>query len=232
MDDLARESVPLPSLTRKRKADSEECEVTDPSASPEPSKCEPLPGKLNDPCTGAPRLSLETPQHPSQSTWYSTTAGPDNSPLSSPTPPMTSPSSPVVTSPSERPSRSKRPRVDNQGCSKVNRRTASHKRAQDLVTALQALQGSWHWATSSSGDTRLVAPIPHSTDPATAPVVDSQGTFVSSDPLASSSRIVIPIDPCSPHIPIRHPPINKETLKELDLEAIMRNPQLRSSPLP
>jgi hypothetical protein len=43
------------------------------------------------------------------------------------------------------------------------------------------------------------------------------------------SRIVIPIDPCSPHIPVRNPPINKDTLKELDLEAILRNPQLRAS---
>jgi hypothetical protein len=44
----------------------------------------------------------------------------------------------------------------------------------------------------------------------------------------SPSRIVIPIDPCSPHIPVRNPPINKDTLKELDLEAILRNPQLRA----
>jgi hypothetical protein len=50
--------------------------------------------------------------------------------------------------------------------------------------------------------------------------------------LPSPSRIVIPIDPCSPHIPVRNPPINKDTLKELDLEAILRNPQLRAFPLP
>ncbi|KAI0657432.1 T-complex protein 11-domain-containing protein [Cubamyces menziesii] len=38
-----------------------------------------------------------------------------------------------------------------------------------------------------------------------------------------------PIDPCSvsPHIPPHQPPINRETLKELDLDAILRNPQLR-----
>ncbi|KAI0670793.1 T-complex protein 11-domain-containing protein [Trametes maxima] len=38
-----------------------------------------------------------------------------------------------------------------------------------------------------------------------------------------------PIDPCSlsSHIPPHQPPINRDTLKELDLDAILRNPQLR-----
>ena len=38
---------------------------------------------------------------------------------------------------------------------------------------------------------------------------------------------LVPIDPNSPHIPSPHPLINRQTLKELDLEAILRNPQLR-----
>ncbi|KAJ6508838.1 T-complex protein 11-domain-containing protein [Mycena sanguinolenta] len=37
----------------------------------------------------------------------------------------------------------------------------------------------------------------------------------------------IPIDPNSTHIPPVHPPINRNTLKELDLDVIIRNPQLR-----
>jgi hypothetical protein len=36
-----------------------------------------------------------------------------------------------------------------------------------------------------------------------------------------------PIDPSSPHIPCLQPLINRQTLKELDLDAILRNPQLR-----
>ncbi|KAI6129810.1 T-complex protein 11-domain-containing protein [Pisolithus croceorrhizus] len=36
-----------------------------------------------------------------------------------------------------------------------------------------------------------------------------------------------PIDLSSPHIPSLHPLINRQTLKELDLSAILRNPQLR-----
>ncbi|KAI0044401.1 Tcp11-domain-containing protein [Auriscalpium vulgare] len=90
------------------------------------------------------------------------------------------------------------------------------------------LQGSWRWVTSRSGDTRLVAPLPQ---PVGSPAGDLDvppASPVSPDSLASSSaRVVIPIDPCSPHIPVRHPPVNKDTLKELDLDAIMRNPQLR-----
>ncbi|KAG9315763.1 T-complex protein 11-domain-containing protein [Chiua virens] len=37
------------------------------------------------------------------------------------------------------------------------------------------------------------------------------------------------IDLTSPHIPSLHPLINRQTLKELDLSAILRNPQLRTS---
>ncbi|KAH9936309.1 T-complex protein 11-domain-containing protein [Fomitopsis serialis] len=48
-------------------------------------------------------------------------------------------------------------------------------------------------------------------------------------PRPSSSVPVSPIETFSPHIPSHQPPINRDTLKELDLEAILRNPQLRAS---
>ena len=38
---------------------------------------------------------------------------------------------------------------------------------------------------------------------------------------------VTPTEPSPPHVPSHQPPINRVTLKELDLEAILRNPQLR-----
>ncbi|KAF9468539.1 T-complex protein 11-domain-containing protein [Collybia nuda] len=52
------------------------------------------------------------------------------------------------------------------------------------------------------------------------------GPKFSADP---SSPVVpsIPIDTNSIHIPSLHPLINRQTLKELDLDAILRNPQLR-----
>ena len=51
----------------------------------------------------------------------------------------------------------------------------------------------------------------------------------------SQSLPVSPIEATPPvhsytHVPPHQPPINRETLKELDLEAILRNPQLRPYP--
>lgn len=47
-------------------------------------------------------------------------------------------------------------------------------------------------------------------------------------PLRSTLSLpVTPIEPSYAHVPPHQPPINRETLKELDLEAILRNPQLR-----
>ncbi|KAI0061713.1 Tcp11-domain-containing protein [Artomyces pyxidatus] len=223
MDDLAHESVPIHSLARKRKADTDDCDVNDNVR----DASEPMPSKLNDPPIVPPRLSLETSQHhPSQSAWFPNGLSVANSPLSSPSsPPSASPSSPSQV---DSPSRAKRPRIDTSPALKSNKRAAT-KRAQELVTALQMLQGSWRWVTSRSGDTRLVAPIPRqpSSDPTSAHDLPPTSPTSPDSITPSSSRIVIPIDPCSPHIPVRHPPINKDTLKELDLEAIMRNPQLR-----
>ncbi|KAJ7784594.1 T-complex protein 11-domain-containing protein [Mycena metata] len=49
--------------------------------------------------------------------------------------------------------------------------------------------------------------------------------FTKSIPPSTISSV--PIDPNSTHIPPVHPPINRNTLKELDLDVIIRNPQLR-----
>ncbi|KAK7048328.1 vacuolar ATP synthase subunit B [Favolaschia claudopus] len=49
--------------------------------------------------------------------------------------------------------------------------------------------------------------------------------FTKSVPPSAISSI--PIDPSSTHIPPVQPPINRNTLKELDLDVIIRNPQLR-----
>ncbi|KAF7365245.1 Vacuolar ATP synthase subunit B [Mycena venus] len=45
--------------------------------------------------------------------------------------------------------------------------------------------------------------------------------------ISPSAISSIPIDPNSAHIPPVQPPINRNTLKELDLDVIIRNPQLR-----
>ncbi|TFY83169.1 hypothetical protein EWM64_g841 [Hericium alpestre] len=236
MDDLAHHSRPLSTLSRKRKADSQDCDCTvaDPVSSPEPTQRDlqsPLPSRLTVPCAAPPthRLSLETASNTAQGTWFTSRPASDT-PLPSPSSPSAmSPCIPEPTADPDTPSRAKRPRIDAAKASSKTSKRAAVKRAQQLITALQASAGSWHWETSSSGDTRLVAPVPAGAALEQTDNSDfSLSASLSPGGLSpSASRVVIPIDPCSPHIPIRHPPINKETLKELDLDAIMRNPQLR-----
>jgi hypothetical protein len=86
----------------------------------------------------------------------------------------------------------------------------------------------WRWITYPSGKTRLAGFWPPEVNK-DAPAVCPMSPTSPAGTTPSPSRIVIPIDPCSPHIPVRNPPINKDTLKELDLEAILHNPQLRAS---
>ncbi|PCH40080.1 Tcp11-domain-containing protein [Wolfiporia cocos MD-104 SS10] len=50
---------------------------------------------------------------------------------------------------------------------------------------------------------------------------------VPSTPRASASLPITPLEPFAAHIPPLQPPINRETLKELNPQAIFRNPQLR-----
>lgn len=51
----------------------------------------------------------------------------------------------------------------------------------------------------------------------------------SADPASPSAVPYFPIDTNSIHIPSLQPLINRQTLKELDLDVILRNPQLRAS---
>ncbi|OBZ71625.1 Protein SOK1 [Grifola frondosa] len=80
--------------------------------------------------------------------------------------------------------------------------------------------------------------IPHSSSTSPRRIVSAtepgpcRGSLLRAGNLPSALRScqsvpVSPIEPISPHIPPHQPPINRETLKELDLEAILRNPQLR-----
>jgi hypothetical protein len=227
MDDIAHQSIPLHSLPRKRKADSEDpCDSTDISCSqPSPSihQLAPNPSKLPAP------LSVQTN---TASLHWPPEDGPsaNNSPLS---PASSSPTSPLKP---DSPSRTKRPRIDDHEssmpASPKSRKKLEPKRVQDIISALESLKGDWRWITYPSGETRLAASWPPELGKDTPSLAELCPTSPTSPTgsLPSPSRIVIPIDPCSPHIPVRNPPINKDTLKELDLEAILRNPQLRAFP--
>ncbi|KAI0300299.1 T-complex protein 11-domain-containing protein [Russula brevipes] len=229
MDDIAHESIPLHSLPRKRKADSDDpCDSSDivcpqpPSSihdlAPNPSK---LPAPLSVQTNSA---SLRWPPEDAHSA--------NNSPLSpsSSSSPSSAPS-PTSTHKPDSPSRTKRPRIDDATPppSPKSRKKLEPKRLQDIIPTLESLKGDWRWITYPSGETRLAAfwpPELNKDAPTLAELCPMSPTSPAGTPL-SPSRIVIPIDPCSPHIPVRNPPINKDTLKELDLEAILRNPQLR-----
>ena len=223
MDDIAHESIPLHSLPRKRKADSDDpCDNTDivcPQPNPNIHELSPNPSKLPAPLSVQTNsASLRWPPEDGPST--------SNSPLSPSPSASPSPTSPLKP---DSPSRTKRPRIEDTSppSSPKSRKKLEPKRAQD-IPALESLKGDWRWITYPSGETRLAAfwPPELSKDaPTLCPMSPSSPVGTSPSP----SRIVIPIDPCSPHIPVRNPPINKDTLKELDLEAILRNPQLRAS---
>ncbi|KAH9080559.1 Tcp11-domain-containing protein [Lactarius deliciosus] len=233
MDDIAHQSIPLHSLPRKRKADSDDsCDSSDIVCSqPSPSIHElaPNPSKLPAPLSVQTNTtSLHWPPEDGPST--------NNSPLSpsSSSPSTSSSSSASPTSPlkPDSPSRTKRPRIEEAFSppSPKSRKKLEPKRVQDIISALESLKGDWRWITYPSGETRLAASWPPELSNKDAPSLAELCPVSPTSPAGSSpspSRIVIPIDPCSPHIPVRNPPINKDTLKELDLEAILRNPQLR-----
>lgn len=235
MDDYPRPLSLNPLQSRKRKADSDDRDNADPATSSQlqlqlPDSVQPLaaahPSKLLDPPSAnrnrtnsidlgvpTPRLSLETAATACTASGDYTTGLPtENSPLPSPSVPPCPPSPQA-----DSPSRAKRPRIEAVSSSLPSSRgnSPSSHRAPTLHPSRPT---SWQWARTPSG-TRLTAQVPPQSR-AHLPLAKGPPNAV--------PRLVIPIDPSSPHIPIRTPPINKETLKELDLDAIMRNPQLRA----
>ena len=236
MDDIAHQSIPLHSLPRKRKADSDDsCDSSDIVCSqPSPSSIHelaPNPSKLPAPLSVQTNTtSLHWPPEDGPSTNNSPLSPSSSSPPSASSSSLTSPTSPLKP---DSPSRTKRPRIE-EACappSPKSRKKLEPKRVQDIISALESLKGDWRWITYPSGETRLAASWPPELSK-DAPSLAELCPISPTSPAGTSpppSRIVIPIDPCSPHIPVRNPPINKDTLKELDLEAILRNPQLRAS---
>ncbi|KAJ7675858.1 T-complex protein 11-domain-containing protein [Mycena polygramma] len=63
--------------------------------------------------------------------------------------------------------------------------------------------------------------------PSSGSLLHLRDTVFTKSPVSPSAVSSVPIDPNSSHIPPVHPPINRNTLKELDLDVIIRNPQLR-----
>ncbi|KAH9854687.1 T-complex protein 11-domain-containing protein [Lenzites betulinus] len=219
MDDLAHDARhPCHTLNRKRKADQDDHpQVPPPAPLPDPpSTADAIRIDLNM----TPRRPADPPNGPASSAWMLARARQrmpmtpwPKSPSASPTPAVFMPAQrdgqpsakrlriEIPSSAQGSPSRARRPQRPSPRTSQ-RRRRAGETRDTGIVSATEP--------GPSSGS--LLRP---SRQPA---------------PSAKSHSLpVSPIDPCSlsPHIPPHQPPINRETLKELDLDAILRNPQLR-----
>ncbi|KIY45611.1 hypothetical protein FISHEDRAFT_49107 [Fistulina hepatica ATCC 64428] len=78
------------------------------------------------------------------------------------------------------------------------------------------------------GVTRLLIPHSGSRSAATSPTSPAcAGPSPRQFPPFEASRAIQLLDPEWNHIPTMHPLVNREALKELDLDCILRNPQLR-----
>ncbi|KAI0917155.1 hypothetical protein AcV5_007703 [Taiwanofungus camphoratus] len=221
MDDLAHESLPIQSLSRKRKADGDDCQVQDTSSSSDPSSsCESM---LID-SSATPRCPSKGSDHPSSTSWLLVDADKGMvPPWPQPSPPSSSSSmSLVAEARKEGPSRPKRPRIE------IPQSISSSPRRLRRVRVYSHLALSPHRCSRRprAGETRDTG-IVSATEPGPSRGSLLRGSSLPSTPRHSYSVPVSPIEPISPHIPPHLPPINRESLKELDLEAILRNPQLR-----
>jgi hypothetical protein len=204
---------------RKRKADGDEDgqhSITQSSQSPSDAILVDRPS--------SPHRPSHAPRQPPTGPWLSTDTAhvvwpSEHSPTDSP------PVSPLNTDSHAR--FHKRPRIDTNHLSKIPPRTPDrHPSSRASLPP--------HTPTRRSRrrpeHREPLSPSPSSPHP---PVLRIESQLPSAGNLHPSLQPPFPpIDLTSPHIPSLHPLINRQTLKELDLSAILRNPQLRTSSLP
>lgn len=206
MDDLAHD---VPFNHRKRKADSDECPASSPVDTAAPQA---IPDSQSvataGPSVTAPR---QTCLAEDTTMWPSPTSPQVSSPLSS----HGYPSNPA-----------KRPRLE-----RIDTAWRAPKRPlpRNLKSPLKAAPSKPPPTVRHGNDIEDIG-IVSTSDPG-----PSSGSLLHLRPgpkfLADPSSPVvpsIPIDTNSAHIPSLQPLINRQTLKELDLDAILRNPQLRA----
>ncbi|CCM03545.1 uncharacterized protein FIBRA_05679 [Fibroporia radiculosa] len=216
MDDLAHEALPFQSLRRKRKADPDDCQPQDaPSDAP---SCEPM---LID-SSATPRCPSKRTDRPPAPSWLLPDA--DHAIVSSwPEHPPSSSMAYMSGSHKDSPSRPKRPRIEIPQPTPASPRRL--RRARGLYS--HAVPSPRRYVRRArAGETRDTG-IVSATEPGPSRGSLLRVNSLPSTPRHTSSLPVSPVDPISPHIPPHQPPVNRETLKELDLEAILRNPQLR-----
>ena len=172
----------------------------------------------------SPHLPSHAPRQPPTSPWLSTDTAHAVWP-SEPSPTDSPPDSPLDADPVHARFH-KRPRIDTNPLAKVHRAPDRHPSSRASLPP--------HTPTRRSRrrleHRELLSPSPSSPHP---PVLRIESHLPSAGNLHPALQPPFPhIDLSSPHIPSLHPLINRQTLKELDLSAILRNPQLRTSLLP
>lgn len=221
MEDCPNESPALHSLSRKRKADGDDPQLTDPATDTADSL-------LLDP-SATPRIPTDAPEvhaapaawllarHRDRITpsWQQSTPAPAADGAKPPPPPPA-----FVSDRHEGPSRPKRPRIEIPHSLAAAPRKLRRGRVLYSGNLSSPRRFARHVRSLFIPDTDVVSAIETRTSPSPPP-----------PKRVSHSLPVSPVEPPAlsyTHIPPHQPPINRETLKELDLEAILRNPQLRS----
>lgn len=209
--DIAHESISSVN-GRKRKAEAEEPQI------PSPSDSTPSDTMLVD-SMGGQNPSSNAPRQPPTAPWLSRvspTAG--NGVWSSSDGP---PISPLTEMPDEPPRCQKRPRIEREESPQPMK--PRHPKRQRVT---ESHHNSRFWRKCDIRDMGIVP----TRDP--GPISGSLYRVKGGPcaPECSHHLLPSPLPPInlnSPHIPVLTPLINRGTLKELDLNAILRNPQLR-----
>ncbi|KAI6039325.1 T-complex protein 11-domain-containing protein [Pisolithus marmoratus] len=199
---------PLPPVNcRKRKADAEE-ECQRPITQDAPTTSDDILVADNAVPPSSPWLSTDT----AHAVWPSESSPTDSSP-SSPLSPSSPNTDPTLRSP-------KRSRVDT-----------SHIPPPKRHIRIPERQSPSRSSFVSPSPTRRSRKRPEHRGALSSPSPTTAHLRIDSYFLPDASHLLVhppyPVDLTSPHIPSLHPLINRQTLKELDLSAILRNPQLR-----
>lgn len=188
---------------RKRKADQDD-QLSDNSSSEQVTVLTP------------PSPTSNAPRHP----WLASGSDPSV---------WSSPSSPQVASPlssevsfSYPPKPTKRPRLQKIETSLRHPKRFGHSRKSAAFTCRSS-------PLRPGSDIEDIGVVPTAEPgPSTGSLLDLRPVPKLPDSGPSDPVPFIPIDTSSPHIPPLQPLINRQTLKELDLDTILRNPQLRA----
>lgn len=217
---------PLPPVNcRKRKADAEEdCQHQHPISQDAPTSAD-------DILVGDNTVAHYAPRQPPSSPWLSTDTAravwpSESSPTdSSPSSPL-SPSDSPTTDPSLR--SPKRSRVDTSHAHLPPSKRHLRIPERQLPSRASLVPSSPTRRSRKRPEHRGALSSPsHSTSHPLTLRIDSCFLPTDASHLLVHPPYPYPIDLSSPHIPSLHPLINRQTLKELDLSAILRNPQLR-----